>query len=121
LRPVRDQTSGGRGFMAVVHDLTERRRRADELRGALEISRAILGGQAPGAVLQLATSRARKLVESDCALIRTLGAGGNVLVLRASAWRYQNDARLLAPAHEVLRSGSITGWVFDRGRPRVVT
>ena len=119
LRPVRDQTNGGRGFVAVVHDLTEKRRRADELRGALEISRAILAGQSPGAVLQLVAGRARTLVDGDCALVRTLGAGGNVLVLRAAAWRCSNDARLLAPAPEVLRSGSITGWVFDTGRPRL--
>jgi PAS domain S-box-containing protein len=121
LRPVRDQTSGGFGFVAVVRDLTEKRRRADELRGALEISRAILAGQPPGAVLQLVAGRGRQLVEGDCALVRTPGAGGNVLVLRAAAWRHPNDALLVAPAREVLRGGSITGWVFDTGRPRLVT
>ena len=120
LRPVRDQTTGGSGFVAVVHDLTERRRRADELHIALEISRAILAGQAPSAVLQLLAGRARTLVDGDCALVRTLGPGANVLVLRAAAWRHPNDARLLAPGPEVLRSGSIAGWVFDTGRPRLV-
>lgn len=121
LRRVRDQTSGGFGFVAVVRDLTDKRRRADELRGALEISRAVLAGQPPGAVLQLVAGLGRQLVEGDCALVRTLGAGGNVLVLRAAAWRHPNDALVVAPAREVLRGGSITGSVFDSGRPRLVT
>ena len=121
LRPVRDQTSGGFGFVAIVRDLTEKRRRADELRGALEISRAILAGQPPGVVLQLVAGRGRKLVEGDCALVRTLGADGKVLVLRAAAWRHPNDALVVAPAREVLRDRSITGYVFNTGRPRLVT
>jgi signal transduction histidine kinase len=72
-------------------------------------------------VLQLVARRGRKLVEGDCALVRTLSADGKVLILRAAAWRHPNDALLVAPAREVLRGGSITGYVFDTGRPRLVT
>ena len=121
LRPARNQSSGELGFVAVVRDITQDERRAEQLRGALEISRAILAGKPPDAILHLVASRARTLVEGDCALVRTLGAGGNVLVLSATAWRHPSDALLAAPVREVLRFGSITGRVFDTGRPRLVT
>jgi signal transduction histidine kinase len=115
-----EQPGGEPAFEATVRDLTEGKRRADELRAALEISRAILGGQPDDAVLQLVARRARALVEGDCALVRTLGAGGNVLVLRASAWRRPKDAVRTRPAHELPREASIAGRVFDSGRPRLV-
>jgi len=101
-------------------DLAECQRRADELRVALEISRAILGGQPDDAVLQLVARRARALVEGDCALVRTPGAGGNMLVLRAAAWRRRKDAVRARPARELPRGTSIAGRVFDSGRARLV-
>ena len=121
LWPAADQTSGEPGFVAVVRDITEEECRAEQLRGALEISRAVLAGEPADALLQLVASRGRTLVDGDCALVRTLGAGGDVLVLRATSWRHPTDADLAAPAQEVLRFGSITGHVFDTGRPRLVT
>lgn len=121
VRPARDQVRGAPGFMAVVRNLTEDRRRARGLRHALEISRAILAGRPWDAVLQLIADRSRALVGGDCALVRTLGESGNVLVLRATAWRHQSDALLAAPGHELRRRGSITGRVFDTGRPKLVT
>lgn len=121
LKPVLDQGSGALGFVAVVRDVTEERRRAEELSGALEISRALLEGRPPGAVLQLVAGRGRALVEGDCALVRTPAPGGDVLVLRATAWRDPVDALVAAPAREVPRGGSITGWVFDTGRPWLVS
>ena len=107
-------------FMATVRDVTEGKRRADELRLALEISRAILAGQPQGAVLQLVAQRARALVESDCALVRTPAAAGNVLILRAAAWRRERDAARASPAYEVPLRASIAGRVFTSGRPRLV-
>ena len=120
LRAARDQTSGQPGFVAVVRDVSEEECRAEQLRGALEISRAVLAGEPADAVLQLVASRSRTLVDGDCALVRTLGASGDVLILRATAWRHPSDALLAAPAGEVLRFGSITGQVFDSGHPRLV-
>jgi len=121
LKPVLDQGSGALGFVAVVRDVTEEKRRADELSGALEISRALLEGRPPGMVLQLVAGRGRALVEGDCALVRTPAPAGDVLVLRATAWRDPVDAQVAAPAREVPRCGSITGWVFDTGRPWLVS
>lgn len=120
IRPARHKKNDGSGFVAVVRDLTREKRHADELRGALEISRAILAGQAADAVFQLVADRARVLVDGDCALVRTPDAGGDVLVLRAVAWRDLSDALLVAPAPELVRRGSTTGQVFDTGQPRLV-
>lgn len=118
--PILDQTAHGLAYLATVRDLTEGKRRADELRVALEISRALLAGQPQGAVLQLVARRARALVGGDCALVRTPGAGGSVLVLRAAAWRCRRDAVRTRPASELPRAASIDGRVFDSGRPRMV-
>jgi PAS domain S-box-containing protein len=115
-----DQVGGRVGFVAIVRDMTESKRRADELRVALEVSRAILGGQAQGAVLQLVAQRARALLEGDCAFVSTPGASGDVLVLRAAAWRHPRDAVRVSAARELPRRASIAGRVFDSGRPRLV-
>ena len=120
IRPARHKKSDGSGFVAVVRDLTREKRQADELRGALDISRAILAGQTADAVFQLVADRGRVLVDGDCALVRTHDAGGDVLVLRAVAWRDLSDALLVAPAPELVRGGSTTGQVFDTGQPRLV-
>src|SRR5262245_20351277 len=114
-RPGRKPTA-----VAPGRDLAEGRRQAAELRVALEISRAILGGLPDDAVLHLVARRARTLLEGDCALVRTLGAGGNVLVLQAAAWRRSKDAVRTRPIRELPRGTSIAGRVFDSGRSRLV-
>ena len=121
LRAARDQMGDEPGFVAVIRDITEEECHAEQLRGALEISRAVLAGEPADVVLELVASRGRTLVDGDCALVRTLGAGGQALILRATAWRHPSDALLAAPVREILRIGSITGQVFDTGRPRLVT
>jgi signal transduction histidine kinase len=118
--PLLDQAGCEVGFAAIVRDMTESKRRADELRVALEISRAILGGQAQGAVFQLVAQRARVLMQGDCAFVSTPGASGEVLVLRAAAWRHASDAARVRVAGELPRRASIAGRVFDSGRPQLV-
>src|SRR5262249_47984668 len=76
-----------------------------------------LEGQPPGVVLQLIAGRGRKLVEGDCALVRTLSADGKVLVLRAAAWRHPNDALLLVPPPRGLLGGSFPGSSFVPAPP----
>src|SRR5215813_14935400 len=57
--------------------------RQEGLQAALEIAQAILAGQEPGTTWQLIASRARRLLQADAAIVRTVGEDGTTLSLRA--------------------------------------
>jgi PAS domain S-box-containing protein len=113
---LRDDSQRVVGFLALVHDMTERKRRVDRLRAALDISQAILGGIPPEQVLQLIVRRARALLQSDGAQVTMRTPGSDELLISvAEGW----NARVLMGTN-LRPSRSLIGLTGESGRSHAV-
>lgn len=108
--------------LAAIRDLTRQKRQEDGLRAAFTVARAILTGLDEDATFGMISEWARTLVNADLALVRIVDASGTVLALRGISAR-RDGSRLAAhpPPAELPIGGSISGFVFQSGRPRLIS
>ncbi|HKA09190.1 MAG TPA: GAF domain-containing sensor histidine kinase [Candidatus Dormibacteraeota bacterium] len=95
--------------------------RQEGLQAALEIAQAILAGQEPPTMWQLIASRARRLLQADAAIVRTVGEDGTTLSLRAMDPQRPGDRQPGILLREEPVAASISGAVYEAGRPRIVS
>ncbi|HKA50296.1 MAG TPA: GAF domain-containing sensor histidine kinase [Candidatus Dormibacteraeota bacterium] len=95
--------------------------RQEGLQAALEIAQAILAGQEPATMWQLIASRARRLLQADAAIVRTVGDDGTTLSLRAVDPRRPGDRQAGILLREEPVAAGISGAVYEAGRPRIVS
>lgn len=92
------------------------RRQERGLWAALDVSKALLAGREPDAVLELVADRARALAQADGAIVRIAGAGDQTLVLRAVSERSGGCGLPPLMVRDLPVRGSICGIVFETGR-----
>lgn len=116
ISPLIDETRRATGFLAVVRDRTDHKRRIARLRAALDISEAVMGDHPLERALQLVVRRARSLVHADGAHMTVPAAGSErAMISVAEGW----NARLLQGANLPV-SRSVMARVMESGRPCIV-
>ena len=114
ITPLLDHAGRAFGFLAVVRDVTDRRRRLGRLHAALDISRAVMGEHPLARAVELVARHAQSLLHADGAHV-TLSALGSrrPVISAAEGWnsRHLQAARwparrsLAASAEEPARPG----------------
>ena len=94
--------------------------RQEGLQAALEIAQAILAGQEPGTMWQLIATRARRLLQADAAIVRTVGEDGTTLALRAMDPQRPGGRQPVVLLREEPVAAGISGAVYETGRPRII-
>lgn len=116
IAPLMDQGQRATGFLAVVKDMTDHKRRIDHLRAALDMSRAVISDRPVEQALQLVARHARSLLHADGAHVTVPAAGSDRLVISvAEGW----NAALLRGTNWPAR-GSMIARVMESGRPSIV-
>src|SRR5215472_771520 len=95
--------------------------RQEGLQAALEIAQAILAGEEPATMWQLIASRARRLLQADAAIVRTVGDDGTTLGLRAMDPQRPDERQPGILLREEPVAAGIAGAVYGAGRPRIVS
>ena len=116
IAPLIDQGQRATGFLAEVRDMTDHKQRLDQLRAALEVSRAVMSDRPLEQALQLVARHGRALLHADGAHVTLPAAGTERLVISvAEGW----NAELLRGANWPAR-GSMIARVMESGRPSIV-
>ena len=116
IAPLIDQGQRATGFLAEVRDMTDHKQRIDQLRAALEVSRAVMSDRPLEQALQLVARHARALLHADGAHVTVPAAGTERLVVSvAEGW----NAELLRGTSWPAR-GSMSARVMESGRPSMV-
>lgn len=116
ISPLLDDAGRASGFLAVVRDVTDRRRRLGRLHAALDISRAVMGEHPLARAVELVARRAQSLLHADGAhvTLSALGSrrpaisaaeGWNSRLLQAARWPARRS--MAASAEEPARAGPI--------------
>lgn len=122
IRPLLDERQRAAGFLAFVHDTTDRKRRVDGLRAALEISQAVLQGIPPEKVLRLLARRARSLLQADGAQVVVHAPGRDELHLSvAEGWNARQSTRCSPSSPGTGRLGATLTVPLARARRRIGT
>ena len=116
ISPLMDHNQHATGFLAVVRDMTDQRRRLDRLRAGLDILRAVMSDHPLDQALQVVVRQARWLLKADGAHVTVPVPGTDRLVVSAAdGW----NARLLQGANWPARHSMIAR-VMESGRPAMV-
>ncbi len=116
ISPLTDPGQRVIGFMAVVRDTTELKRRIDSLRAALEVSIAVLGDHPLEKHLEVVVHQARSLLHADGAQVALPVEGGNKLTIPvASGWNAPSLLGVSWPGR-----GSMIARVIRSGHSRMI-
>lgn len=116
ITPLVDHSQRATGFLAMVRDMTHHKRRIDQLRAALDISRALMSNRSVKGALQMVARQARSLLDADGAQVTLPAVGSDRLVISvAEGWNSSLLRGSVWPAR-----GSIIRRVMESGRPSIV-
>jgi PAS domain S-box-containing protein len=116
ISPLMDHNHHATGFLAVVKDMTDHKRRLDRLRAALDLLRAVMSDHPLDQALHVVVRQALWLLKADGAHVTVPVPGTDRLVVAvAEGW----NARLLQGANWPARHSMIAR-VMESGRPTIV-
>ena len=116
ISPLVDRSQHATGFLAVVKDTTDKRRRIDQLRAALDILQVVMSDHRLEQALHAVVRQARSLLNADGAHVALPAPGADRLVIAvAEGW----NARLLRGANWPAQH-SMMARVAESGHPAIV-